>query len=823
MADADQSGLRKPLTRIEVLRALRLSNFEAITATVHASLTGGAFQTGFALWLGAGGFWMGVIGGIPTFAALIQLVSSLWVERLGERKRLTAWFSLVARTLWLPILLVPLILPAAWRLPAFLALFTLSSLAIQVPVPAFTSWLSDLVPADHRGRYFGRRNMLAGVTVLVATLPTAWMLDHAIGSGRVSQGAAFGTLFGVAVAFGIGGFFLLLRQAEPPMPVPTQDIRPSLRSLVGLYRQPISDTRFRRLLLFSAVFAAGQFFAAPFYTVYALEELHLSYMWLQILGGVASLAALLSMPLWGYLGDKFGSKPLLAIAMIGVSITPLPWIAARSDAIVMSLIILGINNLFGGVVWGGVGLLQFNLLIETTPSERRSLYVGALSALTGIAGGVAPIVGGAFVEGFRTSSWAIGGVSMNSYHAVFALNALLRLVALPLLRAVPTASTATPRRVLEQLGAVRVGTIRQIRQLQHGGSERERQQAVSALSNARATLAVQELTLALADPSRSVRRDAADALGQMRDPSAVPSLLAALQDPESDIAPEAADALGRIGSSDAVAGLTETLRSGERPVRAAAARALGRIGSADAVGPLMQALDHSLSASEQEIVETTIEALGLCHGREALPALQRLAAEGGPSVAGKAIQALGEIADPQSAGFLENMLATTTDAASRARAAVALGKCGRTEALPAMYESLGSLSSATARRQVAAAIGGLMGDPQLYQLLASGAMDRDNIILRRIRALGKPRRRDSAFVSRRRTLLLNRASELYAGGDLRGAANLILRTVPASSGPVSPLLTLARTRLRQREPSEEEFLVLLAAANVAAAGSRTSR
>src|SRR5690348_4395057 len=97
---------RAELNRLDVLRALKISNWEAVFSTAHGTLTGGAFQTGFALWLGANNFWMGVLAAIPTFSGLVQLVSSYFVERRGERRLFTAWFSGGARFLWLSILVV---------------------------------------------------------------------------------------------------------------------------------------------------------------------------------------------------------------------------------------------------------------------------------------------------------------------------------------------------------------------------------------------------------------------------------------------------------------------------------------------------------------------------------------------------------------------------------------------------------------------------------------------------------------------------------------------------------------------------------------------
>lgn len=802
---------RRPLSRLEVLRALRISNLEAITATVHTSLTGGAFQTGFALWLGAGSLWIGVIGALPTFAALVQMPSSIWIERLGERRRVTAWFSLLSRSMWLPILLVSWLHPEVLRLPVFLILFALSCLALQVPIPAFTSWLSDLVPADHRGRYFGRRNMLAGLTALVSTLPAAWLLDRGIEQGAVSQGHGLSMLFAIAVVFGIVNFVLLMRQPEPPMAMSPSPESSGLVGTLSLYRSVIDREPFRQLLLFSAIFSIGQFFAAPFYTVYAIEDLHLSYMWLQALGGAASLSALVAMPLWGYLGDKFGNKPLLAIAVIGVSLTPLPWLLASPSRPEITLVILILNNLFGGAVWAGVGLLQFNMVIETTPASGRGLYVGALSAATGVAGGLAPIVGGICLEWLRSSSGMSVGIPVHGYHALFLANALIRILTLPLLQRIPSRDLRTPREVIGQLGTVRMNTLRHLRRLQKGTSETERHEAAAALSAIRSPLPVLELAQALNDPSLKVRRSAAIALGEIGDPVAVAPLLEAVSLPECDVRLEALDALGRLGAEEAVIPIARILQSGDDLDRLSAARALGRIARPEADAYLLAGLEDAMTSENYELATVLVQALGACGSKGAISALLGLLPNGPRSLRLAAAQALGEIGDRSACPTLGAALLAAEDYIVQARTAVALAECGCIEALPSIYQALDTLEVASLRREVAAAIGSLLQDSELYRWLSSDPMVRDEGIARRLRLIGRPRKTTPIATSVRRRPFADRALQAYGEGDLIGAARLVIGGYSGEPGPISDMIALASKRLRTDAITEEAFLTLIAA------------
>lgn len=843
---------RAELNRLEVLQALKTSNAEAVMATVHATLTGGAFQTGFALWLGANDFWLGVIAAIPTFAGLVQIVSSYFVERRGERKRFTAFFSGLSRFLWLPILLIPVFLPAAARFLAFIGLLLLSSVLIQMSVPAFTSWISDLVPPDHRGRYFGRRNMLAGVTTMVVSLPAAWFLDLAVKQHRFPEWLGFGILFGVATLTGGVSFWLLLRQAEPPMHRQPDTDTTGLAQIWAFYRAPFADRNFRRLLTFGTLFAFAQFFAGPFYIAYALQVLKLDYVWLQIFATLTGLASLLFLPLWGYLSDKFGNKPLLAIGVFGVALLPLGWVFTSTEHKTYTLVVLCIQNFCGGLFWSGVNLTQFNLLIGTTPTERKSVYVSAMAAMAGIAGGTAPIVGGILLTALAHTTIAPLGWLMGNYQIIFLLNAGMRFLTLIFLRPVHDSGAVATRAVLNQLTASRFGAWRQIRRMHRARSEETRREAAHSLRGTRTALAVEELISALDDPSLHVREEAAVALGEIGDARAVPALVAHLDDPASGLVDEAADALGRIGNEEAVPPLAHLLQTGAKRERVAAARALGRIGDPAGVPALLAALEEP--ETDMETREACVFALGSIGDPNAVPALLRCLQE--PRMADRSlhlavVRTLGDLGDARATPAVLETLADAEDPALLSHAAVALGMIGAQEAVRPLLDALEKAETPIARKQILNAVGALLTEnaeetdnesqrqvdrsayATFYPLLAIEPYARDEVVARLLNELARRERTGrrlpflggetepaaQRFGHQRRARQFEKALEQYMAGAFGEAALLLARLVspPDETIDSSPLHEVLRWAMQtaQRRPLEpEEFLLTLFAARL---------
>lgn len=569
----------EPITRMEALKGLRLSIQEGLWATVFVVLTGGAFQIGFARHIGANDFVLGLLAGLPAAVGLLQVPASLYIERRGERRKFVA-FSAGAGRLALAALALALFLPKVLQLGAFLALLVVSSALLTITVPAWTSWMSDLVPSEARGRYFARRNTLASIVAMTAPLPAGWLLD------KLGPERGFPILFGLSAIAALACFFLILRQPEPPMVRKAEPENP-LASL----KAPFADPNFRRFLTFAGTVVVGQALAGQFFMAWQVDKtgLGLPYLSVQLLGAVASGAGLATTPLWGYLADKYGARPVLMIGAWLVLSAPLLWCFTVPGAPLLNYPIIVVLSITSGAGWAAVGLTQFSLLLSMTPADKRGTYVAVFSAVTGIIGGVSPIIGGALMTALSHVPLPLG---LNNYKVMFLLTDVVRAGALILLKRLQETDSQPTRFVLGQLISTGpVQSLRSIKKLAQPADAEVRQEAVQALGERKATLAVEELIVALDDVARPVRASAARALGEIGDSRAIPALAAKLADPAAAIGEEAAHSLGFLGDWSATPYLMEAARGPDATVRIAALRALGRLADPSAAPALIAALN----------------------------------------------------------------------------------------------------------------------------------------------------------------------------------------------------------------------------------------
>jgi MFS family permease len=130
--------------------------------------------TGFALKiLKADPQQIGISAALPTFANLNQIFGSYLVETTGERKKLCIFCFVAHRGIWILITMLPLAIfstLADWRIWVLVGVIGLSSLLGSLSGIAWRSWMSDLVPEQIRGSYFGKRNMISSACGMVTIL-----------------------------------------------------------------------------------------------------------------------------------------------------------------------------------------------------------------------------------------------------------------------------------------------------------------------------------------------------------------------------------------------------------------------------------------------------------------------------------------------------------------------------------------------------------------------------------------------------------------------------------------------------------------------------
>ena len=158
--------------------------------------------------------------------------------------------------------------------------------------------------------------------------------------------------------------------------------------------------------------AAGMNLVIPFLPLYITElgETHHIEMWSSLAFSSTFLTAAIFSPIWGKLSDRYGRKPMLLRASLGMSIIMI-MIGFATSAIQLVLL-----RFLMGAIAGFIPAAVI-LVATQTPDEESGRALGLLST-GGVAGTlIGPVIGGLLADlvGFRQVFWITGVMLLISF------------------------------------------------------------------------------------------------------------------------------------------------------------------------------------------------------------------------------------------------------------------------------------------------------------------------------------------------------------------------------------------------------------------------
>jgi MFS family permease len=458
-------------------RSLYFTTFAWLFGAFWMSATGGATQTRLAMHLGVDDFLFGVIASVGFIGVFLQIPGSLLTEWLGRRRGIFLWWVTAHRISYFLIAAIPWLLPAHTRGTAWVMIMLLlfSACAANFGAPAWTHWMSDLVPARVRGKYFARRARLAIVVMALTGIGLGLLMDlsgtdafqHLMlplsdKAGMPPLIVVISAIFFIAGVAGIVDIQSFHKVDEPRM-------RPASREavLVRLSR-PVRDTNFMRYCAYYGVWIFALAFAQGFWWVYLLDffetqrKAGLTAWWLEhkyvsaylFLQVGYNIGQFVGYPLWGAVVDRFGRKPVIFLSSMLHSLAWLPWLFLGPNMVVW----LFPTQIYGGLMGSGQELANFNVMLGFNRKGGPG-YQAIGSVIFAIAGAVACIAAGKFCEVLHQTdtTWTIlTGTpwqwTFNRYAMVvmvaLCLKVLADLVMLKLVRDVEAKSTRHAMRFL---------------------------------------------------------------------------------------------------------------------------------------------------------------------------------------------------------------------------------------------------------------------------------------------------------------------------------------------------------------------------------------
>ncbi len=426
----------------QLLLSLKYATIEASFSVPMLQLTQGhlPFAIGFAVkalgWEAAG---VAFLAASFFLAYVLQVPISLVLQRFLSLHAIVR-VTFVGNALpWFLVLLFPFVGGRARDL-LFALIAVVATVSNAVCGVAWASSMSELVPRQIYGRFFGRRNLIYGFWALV-TLLVAGQLADATNNSLVF----FGILYAVAATARLIGLYFFSRMTFPRV---VMERRREAAQLAG-FLVPLRDTNFLWLLAFNGLFGLLLFMGLPFYNVYVLRELPFTLGDLAVMTTLGNLAGLVSVNTWAPLTDRFGVKPVMTWSVI-------LWTCVASGLWLFTgpatRLLAYPSYIVYGFMWALLQLLQLTFMIKMAPATHRTYYISTYYAATYLLTFFGPFLGGRLLTVLPHDVGRFLGQPLTSYHVVLVGSLVLCLVSVALLRRVREPAASSLADVVRHMG-----------------------------------------------------------------------------------------------------------------------------------------------------------------------------------------------------------------------------------------------------------------------------------------------------------------------------------------------------------------------------------
>ena len=267
------------------------------------------------------------------------------------------------------------------------------------------------------------------------------LIDHVKSDFPQYELTVYTVMFVLGGVFGMLGVYFLSKAPEPKTTLENE-------KLLKLFGKPLRDRNFRNLLTFHSFYAFATSLALPFFVVYMMKTIGLSFAWIIALGLMAKFGSIFSLKFWGAFSDKYSNKTIINICAPTFITCILSWtFAAMTPNKAVSISLLILIHIVSGISAAGIDLAISNLAVKLAPKNEAISYISARNIVVAIFSAVSPMVGGLMADFFATHqlAWNIqwkGPAGISTFHILelqnwsffFAISAILALFSIRLVK-----------------------------------------------------------------------------------------------------------------------------------------------------------------------------------------------------------------------------------------------------------------------------------------------------------------------------------------------------------------------------------------------------
>lgn len=359
----------------------KISIYHGMVSTIAVNLAGNFYPIFAISILGATNFQVGLISSLPPLIALLMTIpAAILLNRLERQKKTVAMAVLCARLLFL-LLIGVVFISSPYQAWAFLIIIAFMNVPATISNIGWQTLISGMIKDERRGAFFSDRNRLLTIAGMISTLVIGIIMKN-----QTTNASAYQWLFFVALLFGLGEVFFLMKHKE------------KVQSNMGTKKSYMNwsifkDHGYKWFLIAALCFNFTWQMSWGIFNIYHVRIAHVTILWISVFSVGCQLVQIFTFPLWKKWAEEKSNTLMLVWAALGMALVPFLTILSTN------LFYLTCVQAISGFFISGVVLLLFNLLLEQSPEEKKTYCITTYNVLLSFVAFLAPQVGILLLEG----------------------------------------------------------------------------------------------------------------------------------------------------------------------------------------------------------------------------------------------------------------------------------------------------------------------------------------------------------------------------------------------------------------------------------------
>lgn len=395
---------------------------EGIFSNFYFILTQGVVFTSLAIFFNFNEILLGITAAFPMIFQLLQIITPSIIEKFRHRKKLLMIFNSF-KLLWIVVIISILL---GKKSPfVLITVFAISQAFTSFAGNVWSSLVSDIIPPEKRGNYFGKRSMFISFSTLLLFYIFSTIIDN------VAAPMNYIYVISITLIGTILGLISLIPIDDPPL---------TTLGTISELKEVFNEKNFIKLSLANMYWNFILLLTAPFFSYHQLKNLHIPMTYISYATIVMTLISIAFYFIWGKFSDKHGNKTVMIWGILIVSTTPFIWILMNETywSIAMAL-----DAIISGIGWAAINISLLILPMEA--SKRISpMYFAVFGFFGGLGGLFGSILGGYFASFFNNFDFYIYDFHVYGLQIYFLIEGMLRLIAILIFSRVKTQKYVSP-------------------------------------------------------------------------------------------------------------------------------------------------------------------------------------------------------------------------------------------------------------------------------------------------------------------------------------------------------------------------------------------